>query len=141
MGRVLEISGTRQNIALASYVYDFVRHFIAAEWNRYNTGRGHHRNRKTDFAVGIIEGFSEKLARRQKPSPLRSSGRSLVTVQDTQLDAYMAHRYPNTRSVRTAPVYQDEEIHMDGKRIGEKLVIHRGIAEKPAGGGRLIEQG
>ena len=66
MGRVLEISGTIPNIKMASYVHDFVRHFIHSQWAAYNRDRRLNRHRQTDFAVGIIEGFRSKLEGQKK---------------------------------------------------------------------------
>ncbi len=61
MGRVLEISGVVQNLKIAEYVHDFIGQFIDAQWRKYNQGKRLNRYRKTDFAVGIIEGFRDKL--------------------------------------------------------------------------------
>ena len=61
MGRVLEISGTTQNIKMASYVHDFVGRFIHSQWAAYNKNRSLNRHRQTDFALGIVEGFRSKL--------------------------------------------------------------------------------
>jgi len=61
MGSVLEISGTIQNIKIAHYVYDFVRQSTNSQWDEYNKDNGLNRYRKTDFAMGIIQGFSSKL--------------------------------------------------------------------------------
>jgi hypothetical protein len=36
MGRVLEISGTAQNLKIADYVYGFIARFIDAQWQKYN---------------------------------------------------------------------------------------------------------
>jgi len=61
MGRVLEISGTVQNLKIAEYVHDFIIQFIDAQWYPYNRQKRLNRYRKTDFAVGIIKGFRGKL--------------------------------------------------------------------------------
>ncbi|MBU4011732.1 MAG: SprT-like domain-containing protein, partial [Proteobacteria bacterium] len=61
MGRVLELSGTLENIEIASYVHDFIKHYIESRWLEYNNKKQLNRHRKTDFAAGIIKGFSTKL--------------------------------------------------------------------------------
>ena len=61
MGRVLEISGTEKNVQIASYVYNFVNRFIESQWREYNKKKGLNRYRRTDFALGVLEGFEQKL--------------------------------------------------------------------------------
>ncbi len=61
MGRVLEISGTLPNLQVAGYVYEFVSRFIQSQWQEYNGQRNLNRRRRTDFALGVIEGFRSKL--------------------------------------------------------------------------------
>ena len=68
MGRVFEISGVPENVKIASYVYDFVKNTIDRHWRHYNRQGTLNRYRKTDFAVGLVEGFCNKLAD-QKPIP------------------------------------------------------------------------
>jgi hypothetical protein len=140
MGRVLEISGTEQNVRLASYVHDFVRRFIDGEWRIYNKGKGLGRRRKTDYAGGIIEGFRSKLVSQVKRK--RTEGKkALIKLRDPLLDKYVAYRYPRTVNERRGGSARDEGVVSDGKAAGKKLVIHKGITEKPSGRRRLIQGG
>ena len=138
MGRVLEISGTRQNIAMAGYVNDFVRRFIDSQWSRYNRTRGLNRFRRTDFAVGIIEGFRQKLSGRHRRKTGAPQERAPVPVEDLQLKTYIAYRYPHTRSFHRSASGQDHEIMTDGMAIGRNLILHQGICEKKSGPTRRI---
>ena len=139
MGRVLEVSGTRQNIAIAGYVYDFVQRFIQSQWASYNTNRKLDRYRKIDYAVGIIEGFREKLTAQRNTYKTARHRLELITVDDLQLNDYMAHKYPHTRSFRRAVSNQDESVIRDGVKAGKKLVISRGISETHTGNIHVIE--
>ncbi len=76
MGRVLEISGTLQNVKIASYVYDFVHNYINSSWAIYNKNKKHSRYRKTDFATGIIDGFTSKLSHQKESKNNTSSYRN-----------------------------------------------------------------
>ncbi len=138
MGRVLEISGTEQNVRLASYVHDFVRRFIESEWRMYNDGKGLKRSRKSDYAAGIIEGFRSKLASR---STRRKAGgkKALIRVRDPMLDRYVAYRYPRTVTERRTLSGRDEKVASDGREAGRRLVLHQGITEKRGGRRRLIQ--
>ena len=138
MGRVLEISGTLQNIQIAAYVYDFVRNFINVRWQTYNWDKRLNRYRKTDFAVGLLEGFRSKLETSDKERK-RTQGRkkALVKTEDPMLTEYFGYRYPHTTSIRCHVSGKDREVKRDGEALGKKLVIHRGITSRTRGG-RLL---
>ena len=139
MGRVLEISGTRQNLAMASYVYDFVKRFIRSQWCVYNKEKVLNQHRRTDYAVGIIEGFKEKLTTQKQNRKTPTHKFELIAVNDPLLKKYMKHKYPYTKSFQRNVSHQDETVLKDGMQAGKKLVIHKGIVEKRVGKKALIE--
>jgi hypothetical protein len=138
MGRVLEISGTIQNIKMASYVHDFVRRFIHSQWAAYNRDRSLNRHRQTDFALGIVEGFRSKLETPGKEKGKIPASRALIKMEDPLLKEYLAYKYPHTTSIQRGVSRQDKNVLQDGRRIGKKLVIARGIAEHGGSRGLLI---
>jgi predicted SprT family Zn-dependent metalloprotease len=138
MGRVLEISGTVQNLKIAEYVHDFIVQFIDAQWRKYNREKRLNRFRKTDFAAGIIEGFRDKLESRVVKKRTGKDIFALIQKGDPQLEKYFKFKYPHTASVKKAAHHQDARIIRDGKKLGKKLVIVRGICEKKTGRLRLI---
>lgn len=140
MGRVLEISGTESNVRLASYVHDFVLRFIEAQWSGYNDGKGLNRRSRTDYAVGVIEGFRSKLALRDGKRRKRGK-RALITLRDPLLDKYVVYRYPRTVSESRALCGRDETVVSDGREAGRKLVIYKGVAGRREGRGRLLPSG
>lgn len=131
MGRVFEISGTLTNIKIASYVHDFVMNTIDKQWLRYNAENRLNRYRKTDFAIGIIEGFTNKLnTKRDNAEDTPASDYALVKTEDPLLKKYMSYKYPNTKSFSRTASSQDEKVLKDGFRIGKKLVISKGIEHR-----------
>jgi hypothetical protein len=138
MGRILEISGTRRNVQMAAYVHDFVSRFIDARWRDYNRGRGLGARRKTDFAVGIIQGFADRLAADRHR--MTEAGTLLpVHVADPDLDAYMGHIHPRTRQISHGAARRDPSVMADGERLGRNLVIAEGLPEAQGRGGLLPE--
>ncbi|CAB5126203.1 hypothetical protein D3OALGA1CA_4416 [Olavius algarvensis associated proteobacterium Delta 3] len=138
MGRALEISGTRQNVQTAGYVWDYIRLYIDAQWREFNRTGRLNRFRKTDFAVGLIEGFRETL---QNASAIRSHARrhrALISVQDPLLQKYVSHRYPDTTVSRGRPLNQDGAVVAAGERIGRQLVIPEGIPDGGIGPPALL---
>ncbi|MFC1830035.1 DUF2786 domain-containing protein, partial [Thermodesulfobacteriota bacterium] len=134
MGRVLEISGTVQNINIAGYIYDFVQRYIDTQWREYNRVKGLNRHRLTDFAVGVIEGFRNKLETEVEAKEKMIDESALVRVEDHLLKKYVAYKYPHTRSFSRSASSQDDRILNDGMRLGKKLVISKGITSKKKSG-------
>jgi hypothetical protein len=134
MGRVLEISGTRANVQIAAYVYDFVNTYIDGAWERFRAGKRLTRYRKTDFAIGLIDGFSGKLNAATADSENASPEiRALVRHEDTGLKSYLSHRYPRLHSVQRGGRV-DPEVRAAGEAEGHRMVISKGISEKGGSG-------
>jgi hypothetical protein len=138
MGRVLEISGTAHNLKMADYVHYFIRTFIESRWLVYNHEKKLNRYRKTDFAVGILEGFRDKL----ETSITRKKGsqgtRAVIAREDPRLIDYCRYRYPHTNAIRRGASKRDIRVIKDGRKVGQNLVIARGVCERKTGGPRLI---
>jgi len=128
-GRVLEISGTPQNIRIASYVYDFIKQYIRTKWAAYNKDNTLNRYRQSDFAVGVIEGFRSKLESRKPVKPSAPAGRYPVTIEDPLLTKYFSHRYPNVHRFRKQSGGH-KHVYNEGKKIGKRMVIYKGIHER-----------
>ena len=139
MGRVLEVSGTIQNIQMASYVHDFVRRFIHSQWTEYNKERGLNRYRQTDFAVGIIEGFRSQLESQKEAKEKSQDPLALMKMEDPLLIEYVAYKYPHTVKVKRGAASQDQSVMKDGKRVGKRLIISKGIANHGGNRGLQIE--
>jgi hypothetical protein len=138
MGRVLEISGSVENIKLAGYVYDFIRHYIDSQWLLYNRTKEFNRYNKSDFAVGVIEGFRSKLTSHTRINRKMKNYLALVRSTDSLLEHYFSHKYPHTVNIRKKVSHQNETILNDGKKLGKQLVITKGVSGRNAGGLRLI---
>ncbi len=138
MGRVLEISGTAQNLKIADYVHGFIVQFIDTQWQKYNHERKMNRYRKTDFAVGIIEGFRNKLELSVVKRQTKKDFFPLIQKADPQLQKYFKFKYPHTTSVKKSASRQNTRVLNDGKKLGNKLVIARGISQRKTAEPRLI---
>jgi hypothetical protein len=138
MGRVLEISGTIQNIKMASYVHDFVRRFIRSQWATYNENRRLNRYRRTDFALGIVEGFRSKLETQGEEKEKTPASLPLMKMEDPLLREYLDYKYPHTAKIQRGVARQDKNVLQDGKRLGRRLVIAKGITEHGGSRGLMI---
>jgi len=130
MGRVLEISGTPHNITNASYIHTFVSHYIDAHWNRYKRGKNLSVHRKSDFAVGIIEGFHSTIHLQRKAMARSDRGFYPMVIEDPQLKKYFKYKYPRTASISRKSVQTNQKIHDKGFSLGRKLIVHKGIVTR-----------
>ncbi len=133
MGRVLEISGTVQNVRIASYIHAFIKHFINARWKEYNREKGLTRYHKTDFAVGVIKGFRSKLELQTEKKNNVVGQQNLIKIKDTLLEKHYKCRYPRISNIKKKALRNNEHILKDGMDIGKNLVIHKGISNKGKG--------
>jgi hypothetical protein len=103
--------------------------FIRRQWAEYNQEKRLNSFRRSDFAVGVIQGFRSKL---ELPKKQMESGNhfALIKTEDPLLADYMAHRYPRLVTFRRGISNQDKEVLRDGEQVGSKLVISKGITEQ-----------
>jgi hypothetical protein len=130
-GSVLEVVGRSENLEMSAYVYDFLLHSAERLWLEHK--RQHrltsNRERRT-FLSGVMLGFADKLAQQQKGQ----AQQGLVWVADAELSKYLRNRHPNIRRVYSQGQPRSET-RAAGKQAGEKLVLHRPIAGRPATAG------
>jgi hypothetical protein len=137
MGRVLEISGIRRNVLIAEYIHDSVCRYIDTAWTDYCRGKGLNRYRKSDFALGVIEGFKATL--QQTCTSGETGSRLPVQIEDQALTSYLARRYPHVRSFSRKSPGLDERVLADGTARGRKLVIAKGITRNDGFKGRALD--
>jgi len=133
-GSVLEICGSRSNLAIAEYVHGFLHETAERLWRDHREARGIRTNRdRRTFLAGVMVGFADKLARQDKAS--RSEG--LVWVKDADLSGYFRRRHPHVRHVRhTGQRRTDAWAH--GREAGRKIVLHKPVSGTPENRGRLL---
>jgi hypothetical protein len=133
-GSVLEACGSRDNVELAAYVYDFLMY--TAE-RLYKDDRKRRRDRthgaRRKFLAGVISGFHERLTRERK----RSESEGLVWVGDAEVKAYFRRRHPHVRWARHA-VSSSGEAYARGQTAGRSIVLHRGVKSSATGTIRLL---
>jgi hypothetical protein len=138
-GSVLEIGGTRANVAMAEYVHAFLTRACDSLWVDHKRADGLRSNRhRRTFQAGVMSGFAAKLAREAKR--LGKEDPSLVWVKDGDLDAWFRRRHPHVRNVRYGGARRPEQRHAydRGREAGEAIVLRRGIEAAASGRGRLL---
>ncbi|HYP90606.1 MAG TPA: DUF2786 domain-containing protein, partial [Polyangiaceae bacterium] len=122
-GSVLEVCGSRENVELAAYVYDFLTYTADALYRadrKRRRDRTHQARRK--FLAGVMSGFHERLTRERT----RSEAQGLVWVGDAELSGYFRRRHPHLRWARHS-VSTSGEAYSRGQTAGRNIVLHRGV--------------
>jgi hypothetical protein len=133
-GSVLEVVGTPENLEIAEYVHGYLVETAERLWREHKDEHGirSDRERRT-FLAGVMTGMRDKLAREAK----RSAEAGLVWIADGDLEAQFRRRHPHVRHVRYAG-QQRTEAYAHGREAGQKIVIHRGMKDRPTERGLLL---
>lgn len=126
-GRVLEISGRPENVALAAYAFDFLRATGERLWEAHRRQRGLPGNRqRRTFLAGVMAGFNARL--RREATAAEQTG--LVWRGDPRLDAWVRVRHPHLRRGRAGTV-RGTTAYWEGHRQGQEILLQRPIQESP----------
>jgi hypothetical protein len=126
-GRVLEISGTPKNVDLARYAHAVLARTMKAEWARYKATRRVSAGARLDFALGLLEGFRQKIQRQVEHLSADNDTKALIRIRDTQLEAYFRQRYPQTRAIRRSARQKCASAQAAGREIGRNLTIAKAV--------------
>jgi hypothetical protein len=134
-GRILEISGTEENVEIASYVYAYVQDAAAQLWQNHRRDYPDARGTRLQYLAGLVSGLDGKLDRGRVE--LRKE-HGLVWLGDKRLKEFFRHQHPQTRSVSRGGVSRGERYHA-GREDGESIQIHKGVGGSARSRGRLLE--
>jgi hypothetical protein len=135
-GSVLEICGTRSNLAIAEYVHGFLHATAARLWREHKHAQDIDSDRdRRSFLAGVMVGFADKLAKQEAAS--RNEG--LVWVKDGDLTTYFRRRHPHVRHVHHSGTRRtDAWAH--GRAAGRQIVLHRPVEAAAQSRGKLLPQ-
>ena len=141
-GTVLEIYGTRTNLAMAEYVFDFLEGLLPRLWERYRQEQDLQDNReRMRFYAGVAQGFHEKLAleaRLEKEREIDEDTTALVWNGDQQLQAFYHYHNPRIVTRTTGGVAATDAFH-HGVAQGRRVTIHQPV-EKASGFGGYLQK-
>jgi hypothetical protein len=131
---VLEICGTRSNLAIAEYVHGFLHATAERLWRAHKRAQaiGSDRDRRT-YLAGVMAGFADKLARQEA----RSRSEGLVWVRDGDLATYFRRRHPYVRHVRHAG-QRRTDAWAHGREAGRRIVLHKPVHAATESRGKLL---
>jgi predicted SprT family Zn-dependent metalloprotease len=147
--KTIEMLGAQENVAFASYVYEFLRYRSDLLWQNYRKNtRAAGKLRKT-YILGLLQGFREKLEKEEKkgtlPAEITEGAKTyktisaLVVAKDPGLTDFMSRRFPRLRKVqyRASGIYC-ADTYTAGKVEGRKITIHKAMTRTDGNRGRLL---
>jgi hypothetical protein len=136
-GRILQISGTPENLEIAEYVYNYVMRLAEPLWREYRRARREGGCTKLQYLAGLVRGFQNKLDR-QKEDLKEEQG--LIWLGDPGLDEYYRYLNPRVRTSYSSGVRRNQG-YSDGFADGGKINVRRGLKGSASSRGRLLPGG
>lgn len=119
---LLEICGSKANLEVASYVYDYLMQELKWLWLQHRRLNPTSKS-KRDYQVGVLQGFMTKLSETEKDP---NAGNELVLLKHARLGEFFQGRHPNL--TRGRPVnWRESESFLAGYDEGQELEIRKGV--------------
>lgn len=142
--RVIELTGAKENLAVAGHVHHFLLNRLDYLWQEYRKSTKAPGREKNSYWLGILNGFREKLTiqdREAMRTTENSTESSLIRASDPGLIRYYRSRYPRLRTVQHNGPRVHADTYQAGQREGKQLVIHKGVTGDDGNRGRLLAEG
>jgi hypothetical protein len=121
----LEVTGTKLNIELAQYLYDFLDKELEKSWLQTKKEKNYKGVQyKNAFYQGVSRGFEDKM--KTVSSKLNNNDKNALILIKNDLDKKFNQVYTNLRSSRST-ISSNEALN-DGYQKGKTLTINKGIA-------------
>ena len=128
-GRVLEVCGRPENLAIAAHVHGFMLATCERLWVRHKEAHSIVGNRdRRRYLQGVMMGFQDRLDH----EALRSEEAGLVWVGDAELGPWVGSRHPHLRSSRRTTIRMTNA-WAAGHAAGKKVVLRRAMDTKGRG--------
>lgn len=152
--KVFEIIGTRENVLMAEYVYNFLRlqveQLVEGHFDKQATKLPRARVGRNSYRLGVLAGFSQKLTelettKKEHGSSKNSSSDAASSVakaliafhSDPKLKNYIAKIYPRLVSTQSSHSI-DRSTFSAGMSQGRKLTLRRAIITSDGNQGKLL---
>lgn len=147
-GHELEVSGTKENVEVADYVYDFISRTAVDTWDRKlkdktfkwslhqeflktfgATGiapqslQGFITSARTNFLIGFVRGFREQL----KQAEAKEQAAGLVLRVDPRLEEFYHTRHPHIRNIKHGGGFHNSGMRNQGFAEGQAVRLPAGM--------------
>ena len=165
--KVIEVLGSRENVLMAEYVYQFLHKSVLSLWQAHKKEFKKGQKLRRAFLLGVMHGFSEKMANynaninsnvngssnsdgessAQESSAQETSGTGLSTLETSALlekttamirNGIVKRRHPKLVFRSTGSGHLDQGTYDAGKEEGKRLTISRPISSASGPKGLLL---
>jgi ElaB/YqjD/DUF883 family membrane-anchored ribosome-binding protein len=142
--RALDVMGAPENVAMAEYVFHFLRRAADELWSRH--AARHDGAHKTSFQRGVINGFTQKLRDAAASSNVAAesglapkAAMALIAAGSAMIeDTIGKERYPRTVRRASGGGHFDRGSFAAGEDHGRRIVLHKGVGGDGGKPGRLL---
>ncbi|MFT5701368.1 MAG: hypothetical protein ACI8ZB_004259 [Desulforhopalus sp.] len=144
MQKTIELMGTRENVAIAEYCYDFLENRLALLWNEFRMRtKSCGRTQKNSYYLGVVLGFLGKLQEQDRQANVEMGTESickeLLVVEDRRLDTFVQMHFPRLRKSSSRGSRVDKDIYQKGMEVGRTLTLTKGVGSPAGDVRRLLE--
>lgn len=136
-----DILGPRVSVLMAEHVIDFLCRQVDIRWREVKESGRFQARQRLSFQIGIIRGFSAKLAAQKRPMDERTSAKSeeqkenvLIALERDILNEYTDLLFPSLKEVSKNGYAFDRGAFNTGHEAGSDLVIHIPLGNGGLGG-------
>lgn len=128
--RTIELFGRVADVKIAEYVYCFLLNQINVLWEKERiTLPPRERRGRRSFSEGLLAGFAQTLARRQRGAAAREA-RALTVQLQTQAASFSKTRCPRVRTVSVGGSRHLRDSYARGYAAGSKIKLHQGMDKR-----------
>lgn len=144
--KTIELLGRSENVPVAEHCSYFLEQQLESLWGK-NRQRftGNTRTVKKSYYLGLLHGFSQKMAEQGQQAQNMSQGArqqrgetvedreltgALIVSEDALLQAFVGFHFPRLRSRTTRGGRIDRQSYEDAVIAGKKIIFHQSLTEK-----------
>lgn len=147
--KTIELFGKSENVPVAEHCYHFLEQQLASLWQKNkHRFQGNKRTAKNSYYLGLLRGFSEKMAEQSLPTGATGSSdptahqstSALVVAEDRGLQLFIKHHFPClvNRKIRSSRIYKAP--YDTAVTTGKKIILQHCIKESKEGVQGLLKK-
>jgi len=147
--KTIELLGRSENVPVAEHCSYFLEQRLEFLWKKNRQRfKGNTRTAKNSYYLGLLHGFSQKMAeqgkqaqnmsqraKQQRSEAVQNSEMTgaLIVSGDTVLQEFVGFHFPRLRTRTTGAVRIDTRPYEDAVVAGKNIVLHRSVTDKKEG--------
>lgn len=150
--QAFEVMGTRENVVMAEYVFQFLERTLRTLWEKKLSGSGSlqalspgaRRSEKRHFLLGVLDGFMgqlDSLALYKNLSRSEKECVALVKRADEALNQFYRKKFPRRSHSGGSRFNPNRESYRSGVSAGRSLKLHKPVSGRDGNLGRLLHPG